>query len=293
MAWISPLLIINRNVDFICGSINFDGDVMIRGNVLDLFSVKATGNIVVRGLIEGAQVEAGGNLVAGGGIAGKEKAVIRVGGKLKARFLDNATVTGAAEVYVQKEILNSKVSISGRLTTPGTISGCTIEACRGIEAGIVGSPSGVVTTLVVGYDREIQKQSARLETKTGKLQRAIAVDRTRLEPLLKRRSNLSKLLKNRLVRILTRVKEKMAKADQLEQEKLRLQEQVRANRAASIAVSRIVREGTTIQIGKASLTLSDTLRGPLKLVAHKIDGRNHIAAMTRNKGRVVLDACTV
>jgi len=291
--WISPLLVVNRNIDFKSGNIDFDGAVMVRGNVLDLFSVKATGNIVVRGLVEAAQVEAGGNLIVAGGIAGKEKAVIKVEGSLKARFVDNATVTGAADIYIQREILNSKVSTCGRLTTPGTITGCVIEACRGINAAVVGSRSGVRTTLVVGYDRETQKKLARLELEAAQLQGVIEQDRIKLEPLLKRKSNLPELLKNSLVKLLTGIKEKMARGKELEQEKLRLRELIRSNHNASIKVSRIIREGTTVQIGKASLTLRDSLRGPLKLLAHKTDGRVRIAATSRNEGIVLLDTCPV
>lgn len=291
--WISPLLIINRNVDFICGSIDFDGDVMIRGNVLDLFSVKATGNIVVRGLIEGARVEAGGNLVAVGGIAGKEKAVIKVEGKLKARFADNATVTGGTEIFILREILNSKVSTPGRLVTPGTVAGCTIEACRGIQAAVVGAPSGVRTTLGVGFDRETQKKLARMELEMTELQGVIGQGRKNLEPLLRRNSKLSKLLKNRMVRFLTSIREQMARVEELEQEKLRLQELIRTNRNATIKVSQIICEGTTVRIGKASLTLRDSLRGPLILLAHKVDGQDRVAATSRNRAIVVLDACAV
>jgi hypothetical protein len=91
--WISPLLTVARNVDFQVGNVNFDGDVLVGGNVLDLFGVKCTRDLVVRGVIEAAQIEVGGNLVAGGGVAGKEKGVVTVGGEVKARFIDNATVT--------------------------------------------------------------------------------------------------------------------------------------------------------------------------------------------------------
>ena len=92
--WLSPLLTIQRDVDFQVGNVDFDGDVLIRGDVLDLFQVQARRGVVVQGLIEGARIECGGDLTVAGGIAGKQKAVLSVGGKLRARFIDNATVNG-------------------------------------------------------------------------------------------------------------------------------------------------------------------------------------------------------
>lgn len=291
--WITPLLVINRNVDFTCGNIDFDGDVMVRGNVLDLFTVKATRNIIVRGLVEAAHVEAGGDLVAVGGIAGKEKAVIRAKGQIKARFVDNATVDATGDVYIQREILNSKVTTAAHLVTPGTITGCVVEACQGVEASIVGSRSGIRTTLMVGYDRETQRKLSRLEQDMATTEDAVTQHRAKLEPLLKRKNDLTDLSKSRLVKLLNQIKQEMKELEEMDQKKQQFKEHIRNNRDAAVKVSQIIREGTTIQIGKASLTLRESLRGPLKLMNQRVDGTERIVATSKNQGLVVLDSCLV
>ncbi|NLX58434.1 MAG: DUF342 domain-containing protein [Phycisphaerae bacterium] len=291
--WITPLLVVNRNVDFACGNIDFDGDVMVRGNVLDLFTVKATRGIVVRGLIEAAQVEAGLTLVAAGGIAGKEKAVIRSGGTVKARFADNATVEAASDVYLQREIVNSKVVTSGRLITPGTITGCVVEACQGVRASVVGSRSGIRTTLVIGCDKQAQSKLFRLEQELSSAEDSVAQNRAKLEPLLKRKDDLTDLSRSRLVKLLNQVKQQTADIEEMQRTRQQLKEHLRKNRDASIRITQLVREGTTIQIGRATITLRESLRGPLTLMCQRIDGVEKIVATSEGGSLIVLDSCVV
>jgi uncharacterized protein (DUF342 family) len=292
-AWITPLLVVNRNVDFACGNIDFDGDVLVRGNVLDLFSVKATRCIVVRGLIEGAQVEAGQTLVAVGGIAGKEKAIVRCGGTVKARFADNATVETASDVYIQREIVNSKVITAGRLITPGTITGCVVEACQGVRASVVGSRSGIRTTLVIGYDKQAQSRLSRLEQELSSAEDSVAQDRAKLEPLLKRKDDLTDLSKSRLVKLLNQVKRQTAEIEEMQRMRQQLKDHLRKNRDASIRITQLIREGTTIQIGRATITLRQSLRGPLSLMCQRIDDVEKIVATSEGGSLIVLDSCVV
>jgi len=59
---------VENDVDFTVGSIDFNGDVVINGDVCDKFSVKATGNIKVGRNTSNAYVEAGGSILVGGNI---------------------------------------------------------------------------------------------------------------------------------------------------------------------------------------------------------------------------------
>ena len=125
--WITPLLVISGNVDFESGNVAFDGEVLVEGNVLDLFSVQCTRNLAIRGLVEAATIKCDGNLDVIGGINGKKKANIEVAGKLKARFLDNATVTAGGNVLILSEMVNSTLLAAQQVKVLGTIKGCRVE----------------------------------------------------------------------------------------------------------------------------------------------------------------------
>ena len=50
---------VSGNVDNSVGNINFTGSVVIHGDVLEGYSVKAKGDITVMGIVEGARLSAG------------------------------------------------------------------------------------------------------------------------------------------------------------------------------------------------------------------------------------------
>jgi len=289
-AWISPLLVINRNVDFEVGNIKFDGDVVIGGNILDLFQVETSKDLVVKGMIEAAKVDCRGNLTVVGGVAGKEKAVINVRGDVRARFIDNATVIAAGNIHVQKELVNSKIVTRQQAMTKGAITACRIEAGGGIQAGVVGSRSGIRTTLVVGSSIEAFRKLSALDREQTRFEERIARQQAGLEPMLRQQKALPKLQKNMAIRLLGSIKEDMAKLNEIKTEKEELKETIKANRHAFIRVSRLIHEGTTVQIGKAVATLRDSLRGPLKLIAHPVDGSDRVAASSDQGGIVVLES---
>ena len=56
------------------GDIDYEGDLRVDGNVLDGRTIRARGSIHVGGVVQAAQVTSGADLVAAGGILGRDKA---------------------------------------------------------------------------------------------------------------------------------------------------------------------------------------------------------------------------
>lgn len=107
-----------ENVDNATGNIDYEGNVQINGNVTTNFRVKAKGDIVVKGVVEGAVLEAGGNIVIARGMNGMGRGVLKAGGNIISKFLENATAE--AEGYVASEsILHSKVTAGGEVNVDG------------------------------------------------------------------------------------------------------------------------------------------------------------------------------
>lgn len=155
---VSPLLEIRGNVDLRVGNIDFWGDVHISGDVLDNFIVHATGSVLVDGLVEGAVIEAGGNIIIAKGILGDEKAVIKAGGSLKTGYIENCVIY-AGESVEADSIISSSVQCDGRisvLTGRGTIIGGKMAAADRIEARVIGCRAERHTILCVGEAPYIQ-----------------------------------------------------------------------------------------------------------------------------------------
>lgn len=158
-----------ENVDTSTGNIDYEGNVQINGNVATNFKVKAKGDIVVKGVVEGAVLEAGGNIVIARGMNGMGRGILKAGGNIISKFLEN--VTAQAKGYVASEsILHSRVTAGGEVNVDGRrgfITGGKVCATGNVNVKTLGSNMGADTVVEVGADpgmkeriSELQKQIA-------------------------------------------------------------------------------------------------------------------------------------
>lgn len=152
------------DVDASTGNIDYTGNVCVLGNVKAGFVLKATGNVEVRGVVEGALIEATGNVSIARGMNGMGKGAILAGGNVVAKFLENTTVS--ADGYVHSEaILHSKVSAKGDVEVTGKkgfITGGIVRAEGIVSAKTIGSTMGVDTEIEVGLDPSLKVKSNNL-----------------------------------------------------------------------------------------------------------------------------------
>ena len=138
-----------KDVDFSIGNIEFNGDVIIGGDVHPGFSIRAAGSVIVRGIVDRASVTAGKDITARG-ITGDAHSRIEAGNDVVANYIHNASVTAGAMVKAHREIVNCVVHATRVQTAPAArIVGGTIEAVVEVDAGTIGSPRGVPTEVTV------------------------------------------------------------------------------------------------------------------------------------------------
>lgn len=148
---------VKSDVDNSTGDIDFEGNVHIRGNVRAGFKVMATGNVVVDGIVEGAEIDAGGDIILQRGIHGMNKGLLIAGGNIAANFIENATARAGKDIDTDA-ILHSKVSARGSITVHGRngfMIGGSIRAGKCIEAKTIGSQMETSTEIGVGNDPEL------------------------------------------------------------------------------------------------------------------------------------------
>jgi uncharacterized protein (DUF342 family) len=134
--------------------------VVVHGDVLTGFRVESLADIVVKGTVEGADLQAQGNILLESGVQGKGEARIQAGGDVIARFLNGAQVRAQGNVLVEGEILHSRIRCN-RLSADGQqaeIIGGVIEAARDVCAERFGSEMGVRTCIRLGADRDDLQQ---------------------------------------------------------------------------------------------------------------------------------------
>lgn len=153
-----------ENVDTSTGNIEYHGNVEVRGNVCENFKIKTDGDVFVNGVVEGAEIEAGGNIIIARGMHGQNKGKLVAGGNVVAKFLSAADVQ--AKGFVEAEqILNSTVAATEvhAEAGKGLITGGKIIASKSVNVRNAGSPMGATTIIEVGNDPEMKKRYAELQ----------------------------------------------------------------------------------------------------------------------------------
>mgnify|MGYP000962569949 CR=1 FL=1 len=161
---------INGDIDLKTGNQFFLGTIIINGNVEDGFSVKATGNIEIRGNVGKAELSAEGDIIIHQGIAGKGSGTVTAGKNVWAKFVENAIITAGDNVIVTQSIINSDVTADKRIVCSGgkhaAIIGGHYRACEEINAKTIGSASGGSETILeVGSDPKSKTRQDELDAK--------------------------------------------------------------------------------------------------------------------------------
>ena len=155
---VMPMYAVEGDVDFKTGNLDFEGNITVTGGVKSGFKLHATGAIQIGGTVEGAQVEAGGAITVLGGVVGQHDCVIRAGGPVAARFIQGSEIHATGPVTVGSEIRDSTIVSEASVTVAGAgrIVGGLVRGKDFVEAGILGSPSGSLTTVQAGWGEEME-----------------------------------------------------------------------------------------------------------------------------------------
>lgn len=84
--------VIKTDVGPATGNIEYNGSVIVNGGVMEGFMINATKNITIKGNVEGAKIIAGGNIALLSGINGMSKGVVKSGGDVTAKYVENVTI---------------------------------------------------------------------------------------------------------------------------------------------------------------------------------------------------------
>ncbi|RED66054.1 DUF342 domain-containing protein [Cohnella lupini] len=156
-----PVYEVNGDVDYNIGNIDFVGTVVIRGNILTGFRVKASGDIRVTGGIEGAEVESEGSIEISGGVIGSNKGYVRAGRNVRCSFIQDGNVIAGEDIIVSQSIMHSNVR-AGRtvkcIGAKGLIVGGIIQAGDRVTARMIGNSMSTATVIEVGVRPELRQE---------------------------------------------------------------------------------------------------------------------------------------
>lgn len=142
------------------------------------------------GVVEAANVEAGGSLIVNRGVQGMNKAVIRAGGDITTKFVENATIVCGGSLETDS-LLHCNTSAGETITVNGKnglLVGGTVRAGSIVTAKQIGNTMGTVTNVYVGVDpmlrkrvKELAEQITKANSDKVKLTQVVAALRKKLE----------------------------------------------------------------------------------------------------------------
>ena len=163
---ISNHLEIPENVDFKTGNIDFNGYITVKGSVEDNFTLAADHDIEILGIYGVGSIKEivsrGGGIYIKGGIAGKNKAVIKSKKDIYTKFVSDAVIICEGRVHIGLYCINSTIIAKEVIvdSPKGQIIGGNIQAEYKVVATVIGSPSEARTQISVkGYNRAVLKKT--------------------------------------------------------------------------------------------------------------------------------------
>lgn len=168
---VKDVMNILSDVDLSVGNIDTIGNLEIRGDVLSGFTVQATGNIRIHGMVGCSKVIAGGNIKVAMGVKGCGEAILQAGGDIDCSYIESCIVKARGNITAGS-IVNCEVS-SDRNVESKIIVGGTIAALRQVHAKTVGNTQRRQTIFYLGNTQEVRNERIALEAELELLENSI------------------------------------------------------------------------------------------------------------------------
>ena len=258
---VTDFLLIKGSVGYGTGNIIFPGNVEIHGAVSDGFKIYSGGSVLLKQTFDVTEAVTKNDLTVLGGIIGRGRGMVKVGGILKTKFIENCRVACRNTVYVDTEIVNSKVYTLDtlRMGDKGKIVGGELYAVKGLYAAAIGRKTGKATRIHCGIDFTVEQEKEKtngilkmLAAKIAQVQETIAAGGMSAEKTAKMEAFLVKL------------QEEQQKAQLKVSELLG---KLNTHREAIVEVKGEIAPGTLIEICQIALFVTE----PLKKVRVKIN----------------------
>ncbi len=154
--------------------LEYDGTVFVDGNVTNGSRIKASGDIIIKGSVQNAILEAGGNITLCKGITGKNSH-IKAGGNIRSYFIEKAEVYAGKNIVADVVMLAS-IRCAGTLTLSGrraALIGGSCQVGKDLNAKNIGNDANVLTEVALIGQKRLQKEKDAALTRIEECRAAI------------------------------------------------------------------------------------------------------------------------
>ncbi|NLW90527.1 MAG: DUF342 domain-containing protein [Syntrophomonadaceae bacterium] len=182
-------MVINGDVDFSVGNLDFFGKLIITGSVKEGFEVAADDDIEIRGGVENARVESRrGSIFIHSGVIGRGNANIIAAKNIEARFAQGMTAEAGQNIVVNEYVLRcdlkagDSVLIHGRkgmilgnnsIKARTRIKASRIQNCEFIDMQVEGIERRQFHRQIVALNQNIEKKYSELRMLSDQIRKSL------------------------------------------------------------------------------------------------------------------------
>lgn len=254
---VKPMLEIKGDVDFSTGNINFNGTLVVGGDVKAGFSLEVTGDVEIGGSVEDATVKAGGNALVKKGFIGHGKGLIETGGELTLKFAQNQVIRTGGDLILGGELMHCEARVGGNIVASGrkgAIIGGNAMAEGSIEVPQLGSVTYAKTFVHAGCDFKTEERLSEIHRELDKVAENEEKVKKALYALSKLRLKLQGNLPAEQQKLYERLRDTMnyypKYREKLDGEVKELESKATEQHSATVKVTSTLFPGVKIAIGK-------------------------------------------
>ena len=168
---VDQVVTIAGDVDASVGNINFVGDVIVKGEVMEGFKIASKGNIVVSGNVNGATLECDGDIIIKKGCINSK---IMAHGSVTINFCEHSNIRCDGDLissnFVICDVYCGNLSVKG---THGGLMGGSYTSLTSVEIPNIGTKNYTPTVLTVGDNALLSEEKTALLNEMEKIKKTL------------------------------------------------------------------------------------------------------------------------
>ena len=243
------------------GDIDFDGSIQVDGNVGTGTILHATGDIVINGYVEAADLSCGGSILVRQGVNAAGSGSIRAAHDIIGHYFESANLYAEGEIQ-SCYCLNSTLFARGMIHAmdgKGMIAGGTAYSESGFRIKNAGNTAGVSTQLATGITKDLKMENARLLHQLKETQDELHMLEHTYQDYQRRFKPEVRNTMRFYLDLEEAIESKQKQHDALEEQAEQLEERLKKTDSADITIRHILHDNVTVKIS-GTVWRGDSLR---------------------------------
>lgn len=236
------------------GDIEFNGLIHVKGNIFKGMKLTSSGDIIVDGFVENAEISSDGDIVLKEGMNGSGGVgIVKAKGNVYGKFFEAVELTCGGD-FSANYCLNSVVSTGGKATlngSNGNLVGGSMTASAGLIVHDIGNGANIETNVVLGNTDYIWNASRDLEMKQKEIEHELTMLKNAQKDMMRKFQAEERSAMDVYKKFDASIYAKNKELEEIVNEIKECEETARLNADVSAEVNGTIYEGAVVEINGA------------------------------------------